>query len=77
MTALSPVAAAHRPPAADMTLASQVGFAMPVTRAVLPGGVSAELGALAALIESPVPPDADPARVAREVPRLRSNPTGR
>ena len=57
--------------ASDMALAHEVGFAMPVSRAVLPEGATAELGALAALVDAPVPADADPSRVMKEVQELR------
>jgi uncharacterized ParB-like nuclease family protein len=59
-------------PTADMALAREVGFVMPASRAILSGSSNAaQAHAAMALVEAPIPPDADPARVMSEVHALR------
>ena len=56
--------------AADQKLARAIGFEAPKTRAILPQ-VAGEVGPMTALIECPVPADAEPDVVLRELHELR------
>lgn len=59
-------------PTADMALAREVGFVMPTSRAILSGaGNAAQAHAAMALVDAPIPADADPARIMSEVHALR------
>lgn len=59
------------PQAADLALAHAVGFVPPRTRAFISAGAVPEISSLAALVDTHVPPDADPELVMREIHELR------
>ena len=58
--------------AADVALAREVGFHLPPSRELLPPAAAAELGPHATLVETRVPPDAEPAAVVAQLNELRA-----